>query len=119
MTDDLVHVSATAGRIHSVELNMSGDDVHASGSVDVRYEGLQLQISPSIKHAGVLSFVANTVVRTSNMPGDKGYKVGRFNVARRQEASVFNYLWLCLREGMMEVMLPRKVLDQLHKMQEA
>lgn len=118
MTDELVHVGATAGRIHSVDMRMAGDDVGARGTLTMRYEGLELQISPTMKHAGVLSFLANTVVRTSNMPGDKKYKVGRFAVKRRQQASVFNYIWLCLREGMMDVMLPPKVLEQLHKMQE-
>jgi hypothetical protein len=117
MTDELVHVGATAGRIHSVDMRMSGDDVRASGTLALHYEDLELQISPTMKHAGVLSFLANSVVRSSNMPGDKKYKVGRFSVKRRQQASVFNYIWLCLREGMMDVMLPPKVLDQLHKMQ--
>lgn len=118
MTDELVHVGATTGRIHSVDMRMAGDDIRASGTLAMRYEDLELQISPAMKHAGVLSFIANTVVRSSNMPGDKKYKVGRFSVKRRQQASVFNYIWLCLREGMMDVMLPPKVLEQLHKMQE-
>lgn len=118
MTDDLVHMSATAGRIHSVEMHMKGDDLKATGTVDIRYQDLHLEISEAIKHAGVFSFLANTVVRTSNMPGDKKFKVGRFKVERRQEASVFNYIWLCLREGMLDVMLPPVLLDKIHKMQD-
>lgn len=118
MTDELVHVNATAGRIHSVEMRMEGDDISAKGTVDIRYQDLHLEISETIKHAGVFSFLANTVVRTSNMPGDKKFKVGRFNVERRQEASVFNYIWLCLREGMLDVMLPPVLLDRIHKMQD-
>jgi hypothetical protein len=117
MTDELVHVRATEGRIHLVDMHMKGDDVSARGTVAMHYEGLHLELSPELRHAGILSFVANTVVRTSNMPDTKGYRVGHFKVDRRQETSVFNYLWLGLREGMMDVMLPPAVLKKLKKQQ--
>ena len=51
------------------------------------------------------------------MPGEKNYRVGRFKVARQQESGVFNYLWIALREGMMDVMLPPMVTQKIRKMQ--
>ena len=115
MTDDLLHVEATAGMLHRVEMNMHGDEHRATGTVDMRYEDLHLRIGPQIKHAKVFSFVANTVVRTANMPGSKGYRIGHFQVERPVDAGVFKYIWISLREGMMDVVLPPALLKQMKK----
>ncbi len=117
MTDDLLNVNATAGIIHLVDMRMEGDDDRASGTLEMQYEDLHLELNPSVKHAGVLSFVANTVVRTTNMPQDKGYRTGRFTVDRPMDAGFFKYIWIGLRTGIMEVVLPSALLNQLKKQQ--
>jgi hypothetical protein len=52
------------------------------------------------------------------MPGTKGYRKGRFSVQKPENAGVFKYLWISLRTGMMEVMLPQALLKQMQKQQE-
>lgn len=115
MTDDLVHVSASDGTIHTVTMHMHGDDVRARGTVEMNYEGLVLRVAPTQRHARLLSFAANRLVRSANMPGDKDYRKGSFVVMRKPDKSVFNYLWAGLREGMMEVMLHPVLLDRLKR----
>jgi hypothetical protein len=115
MTDDLLHVNATAGILHRVEMRMKGDEDRATGTLEMRYEDLHLEIAPTIKHAWVLNKVANAVVRTTNMPGDKNYRTGKFTVERRKTSGIFNYIWISLRTGMMEVVLPPRLLDQMKK----
>lgn len=117
MTDDLLHVEATHGIIHLVDLRMTGDEDRAHGTIDMRYEDLELKLGSEIKHAKLLSKVANTVVRTSNMPGEKGYRKGSFDIARPVDAGAFKYIWIALREGMMDVALPPMVLKQLRAQQ--
>ena len=115
MTDNLVHVNATSGHIHLVDMRMNGDDKGASGTMDMRYEDLHMELNSSVEHAGLLSTVANMIVRTQNMPQQKGYRVGRFTIQRRQDSSVFNYLWLAVKAGCMDVVLPTSVTKGIKK----
>lgn len=115
MTDDLLHVRATSGRIHWVELDMSGDDLRAKGTVRMHYEDLNVQVNSTVRHSKLLSGMANLMIRGSNLPDTKRYRTGSFQVERPATRSVFNYLWLGLREGMMQVMLPPLVLRQMEK----
>ena len=55
------------------------------------------------------------VVRTRNMPGNKSYRQGRFTVVRRQDRSVFNYLWQGVKAGAMDVVLPKSVTNEMKK----
>lgn len=118
MTDDLLHVTATQGIIHLVDLRMHGDNDRATGTIDMHYEDLAMELGTQIKHAKLLTKVANMAVRGSNMPGTKGYRKGRFSVQKPENAGVFKYLWISLRTGMMEVMLPQVLLKQMQKQQE-
>lgn len=117
MTDDLLHVKATRGTIHRVEMRMQGDNHRASGSIDMHYDSLVMELGTRVKHAKVLSALANLVVRGSNMPGTKGYRKAQFSVDKPIEAGVFKYIWISLREGMLEVVLPPMMQKQLHKHQ--
>ncbi|MBL7964121.1 MAG: hypothetical protein JNM31_09805 [Flavobacteriales bacterium] len=115
MTDDLVHVKATQGWIHRVDMRMRGDDRQGSATVEMHYDSLKIELAPTVQYSGLLTHLANTVIRSTNMPEAKGYRVGKSAVERRQEAGIFNYLWLGLREGMMDVMLPKSLLEQMNK----
>jgi hypothetical protein len=118
MTDDLLHVTATGGTIHLVDLHMRGDNDRATGTIDMQYQDLAMEIGAQIKHAKVLTKVANAAVRSSNMPGEKGYRKGRFTVEKPVDAGVFKYIWISLRTGMMEVLLPDMLLKRMKKQQE-
>ncbi|MBL7982547.1 MAG: hypothetical protein JNL52_12145 [Flavobacteriales bacterium] len=118
MTDELLHVTATQGTIHLVDMRMRGDDQRATGTIDLHYEDLAMQLGTEIKHAKLLTKVANMAVRGSNMPNTKGYRKGQFTVEKPMNAGVFKYIWISLRTGMIEVMLPQLLLKQMHKQQE-
>lgn len=118
MTDNLVHVKATDGRLQLVELRFNGDRHKAQGSVDVHYKDLKLALSPSVEHARALSFLANTLVRSNNLPEDRRYRRGMYTVDRAPDKGIFNYLWRAMREGMLEVMLPPMVLKRLQRERE-
>lgn len=115
ITDDLLEVRALAGKIHRIDLHMQGDDRTAHGTVHMHYEDLKLKLGPTRPHAALLNLLANAVVHGTNRPGDRNYRTGRVRVHRKQETSVFNYLWRTLREGMLDVLLPDLVLDRLQK----
>ena len=118
LTNELVHIDAVEGTIHGVAMQLSGDDHAASGVVDIHYEDLKVALSQEVKHAGLLSAAANLVVRAHNMPDRPGYRNGPFRVVRDQHKSVFNYLWIGLRQGLLEVILPELAQKELKKKQE-
>ena len=97
---------------------MTGDEDRATGTLEMQYEDLHLEISEGVEHAGLITRLANTVVRTTNMPRDKRYRVGHLSVERPKDAGVFKYIWISLRTGMMEVVLPPALLKQMKKQQE-
>jgi hypothetical protein len=115
MTDKLVHVRANSGTIHQVVMRMTGDDRRGSGSVDIHYEDLHVEIAHELDRTRLLTLAANTVVKKRNMPDDRRYRVGRFSVERSRNKGVFNFIWLGLREGMMDVMLPPAVMERVQK----
>jgi hypothetical protein len=113
MTDKLVKVKATAGRIHRVDMRMDGNDISATGMVEVHYEDLHLELNSTKDPTKLLSLLANTVVRKTNMPTDRRYRKGPFQIRRNRDKGIFNFLWLGMREGMMEVMLPPVVMKRI------
>jgi|GEM_PF-2679445 len=115
MTNNLVKVRATAGRIHRVDMHMKGDDAGATGTVEMQYEDLRVELNRSVDGAKVLTLLANTVVRKTNMPEDRRYRKGEFNVQRNRDKGIFNFLWVGMREGMMDVMLPTLLTKQIKK----
>lgn len=115
MTSNLVHVRATEGTIHRVDMHMQGNDTTATGTVEVMYEDLQLVLNRSVDGAKVLTLLANTVVRKTNMPEDKRYRKGEFLAYRDREKGIFNFLWRGMKEGMMDVMLPPMLMKQIRK----
>lgn len=118
MTSNLVKVKATEGKIHRVDMYMKGDDSTATGTVEVMYEDLHLELNSTVDGSKVLSFLANTVVRKTNMPEDRRYRKSEFVAYRDREKGIFNYLWRGMREGMMDVMLPPMLMTQIRKNQE-
>lgn len=118
MTSNLVKVKATEGKIHRVDMYMKGNDVSAAGTVEVMYEDLHLELNSTVDGSKVLSFLANTVVRKTNMPKDRRYRKSEFVAYRDREKGIFNYLWRGMREGMLDVMLPPMLMTQIRKNQE-
>jgi hypothetical protein len=109
MTSDLMLARATAGTIGGIDMTMTADDDKATGRVDMEYDGLEVEL---IKQDGsgqarkFLTGLANQVVRKGNLRSDPGFRHGDFEVERRKDRQVFNYLWRGLREGMIATALP-------------
>jgi hypothetical protein len=96
-------------------MRMTGDDRQGSGTVDIHYEDLHVEIAHELDRTRLLTLAANTVVKKRNMPDDRRYRVGRFSVERSRNKGVFNFIWLGVREGMLDVMLPPAVMERIQK----
>ena len=109
MTDSLLQVEATDGRIHTLVMHMHGNDRNGRGTVDLAYEGLKIAIhrrSGSRVGSKLLGLVANTAIRSNNVQGQRNYRQGEFVVDRRRDRSIFNFLWMGLKAGALDTVVP-------------
>nr|MDQ3101168.1 DUF748 domain-containing protein [Bacteroidota bacterium] len=118
MTDDLLNIQATGGRIHSMHIKMRGNESTASGTMDLAYDDLRIDLVPKADqwHEGKLkNLFGNALVRTRNMPGEKKYRQGSFTVDRRKDRAVFNFLWQAVKVGSVDTMAPGLLRNQMRK----
>lgn len=109
MTDDLLNVKATAGKIHSLHLVMNGNENSATGTLDLVYEDLKIDLVPAADqwHEGKLkNLFGNALVRSRNRPEDKNYRQGTFAVERRKNRAIFNFIWQAVKAGSVNTMAP-------------
>jgi hypothetical protein len=109
MTDDLLQVQATKGTIYSLHLRMQGNEWQSSGTLDLAYEDLHIDLVPKAQkwHQGIIkNLLGNALVRKSNLPDRRNYRQGSFVVDRRKDRAVFNYIWRAVKAGTVDTMAP-------------
>jgi|GEM_PF-2476388 len=109
MTDSLLMVKVKAGRIDELEMRMRGNDDHATGTLDVVYDGLDVMLQsrdPRQPRTWLMNRALQLLVRKSNLRGAKNYRQGTFTVVRRRDRSIFNYAWRGVRAGTLDSMVP-------------
>lgn len=114
MTNDLLLVRTTAGHIGGINYSMEADDDQGRGRVDVEYADLKIRISKrdgSREKAGLKTLITNQLIRSKNLRDSGNFRHGDFTVARKKDRQIFNYLWIGLREGMTETVLPQVLKD--------
>ena len=109
--DSLLLIRITSGKIHSLSMDINGNDDHAVGTMDFRYENLKIDIL-SLKHERqsnwLLKTIANTVIRSSNISGQKNFKIGSIETDRRKDRAIFNFLWKATKSGLLSTSTPIK-----------
>lgn len=114
MTNDLLLVQATDGRIGGIDYTMEANANAAHGRVDLEYTDLKVRIAKrdgSREKDGLKSFLVNQLTRSKNLRSDPDFRHGDYTVERLKDRQIFNYMWRGLREGMMESILPQAVKD--------
>jgi len=94
---------ATEGTIDEMIFNFSGDNDTAHGTYAMDFRELKVKVFNKEKQERkLLTAAANAVVR-SNTSGLK--KVEIMTVERNKEASFFNFLWLCIMQGLKQTVI--------------
>jgi hypothetical protein len=121
MTEDLVLARATSGTIGGVDFSMRASRERAVGRVDMEYDNMKIELlktDGSGEPRKFMSAVANMVVHTRNLRSDPDFRHGDFTVDRLKDRSIFKYVWISLREGMVVTVLPGFA-DDLRQAQQA
>ncbi|MGL5276819.1 hypothetical protein [Myroides sp.] len=97
--------ASTQGSISLVTFNFSGNNRSATGTYGMKYEDLRVTIykKDGEKKKKFLSAVGNMFIRKSTK--DEVKTVNIKTVDRVQEKSFFNYLWLCIMQGLKQTVL--------------
>lgn len=97
--------ASTQGNISIVTFNFNGNNKSATGTYGMKYEDLRVTIykKDGEKKKKFLSAVGNMFIRKSTK--DEIRTVNIKTVDRAQEKSFFNYLWLCIMQGLKQTVL--------------
>ncbi|MHC5200798.1 AsmA family protein [Myroides sp. LJL119] len=97
--------ASTQGNIDLVEFNFSGNNTSATGYFGMNYKDLKVtlyQKDGKVKRK-FLSAIGNLFIRKNTHGQTKTVEIKP--VKRSQEKSFFNYLWLCVLQGLKQTIL--------------
>lgn len=90
------------GTAKQIAFNLYGDDNLAHGDFLMDYENLKITLykKDSSKKTKLASFVANIILKNSNTK-----QVEIKTVERQYDRSFFNFLWLCVEQGLQQTVI--------------
>lgn len=100
--DANIKTTAT-GQVDQLYFTVSGDDKYAWGDMKIKYNSLKLHIQKenrSGKHK-LKSWIGNLMVNSGKSNDDEGYRHGKIAVARNRQKPFFNFLWLNVKDGLL------------------
>ena len=102
----LTDLAADEGRLDTLVMKMTADATRGRGSIALVYHDLRFK-SASKDAKGSLTTALLGLLPKSNRAVDGMAETVEFEVERRKDRAIFNYLWLGLREGVKNGLLPR------------
>ena len=112
MSENLLLLRADSGWINSLRFHMSANNDSAAGAFTLKYSDAWLRImnTDGEKRRFLTGLVNRAVHRNSkDKPVDE--RTERLRIARRKDRSLFNYIWVFTREGLMHTLLPEVLAD--------
>jgi len=99
-------VKFSGGTLNSIEFKVSGTPSGSQGRMKMFYKDLEADLSNADKDKKGMSWVANTVLITSN-PTKKGkFRIAEIEFERVPYKGFGNLLWKSVMSGMMNTLLP-------------
>ncbi len=95
------------GKVERVYFNINGNNDGSNIDMKMKYDNFKIAIlNKNSKKNKFFSAIANLFVSSNSRDKDSGeYRSGRGHADRDKTKSFFNYLWLNLKEGLVEVLL--------------
>ncbi|MDO1512796.1 hypothetical protein Q2T41_09035 [Maribacter confluentis] len=85
---------------------ISGDDYTANGDIKMNYEDFKFQVLDKERKGvkKILSFIGNLFINDGSKADEDGFRYGTISTERVQHKSFFNYLWINLKDGLLDVL---------------
>ncbi|MBA4747011.1 MAG: DUF748 domain-containing protein [Muricauda sp.] len=97
------------GTIQQMFFTISGNEQESQGDMKMKYDKFEFTVLKKDR-LGVnklLTAVVNLFAKDGHKTDKDGFRHGNFKVERNQDKSFFNYLWINLKEGLMDTMTGR------------
>ena len=103
----LADMEVTSGIAHKIDFKMNAGKTEASNTLTVDYDSLGLTVLKDYGYAhnkrGLISSIANSAIRKTNMPDAKHYQVAEYQSFRNIYRGPFNFMWESAKEGMLYI----------------
>ena len=99
----LAPVSIKKGFVHAAKVNYKANNFQAVGTLDLHYTDLWIELiknEEKQKHFGIISFVANNLLKKNNVPATAKYKQGKIQCSFNPQKSILNYMWSAVKSGL-------------------
>jgi len=109
MVENLALVKIESGDVKSAAFNFTATDDISQGELKMAYENLKVNVlkhKDPEKKRGALSFLANKLIRTHNLPDDRKFRTGIIHFERRKDKGIGNYLWNSVKTGIISTVSP-------------
>ena len=95
------------GTINRLYFTIGGNAFNSSGDIKMRYEDFEFSVLKK-NRLGVnklLTFLGNLFINDGSKSDEDGFRYGDIEVERDPTKSFFNYLWMNVKEGMVNTMV--------------
>ncbi|MCK0155840.1 hypothetical protein MWU65_01530 [Cellulophaga sp. F20128] len=99
------------GDMHTMYFTISGNRIKSTGNMKMKYDNFKFRILKKDR-LGVnklLTKIGNIFINDGSATDDEGYRHGAIEVDRDPTKSFFNYLWLNVKEGMLNTLTGKGV----------
>ncbi len=101
----LADMEVASGIAHKIDFQMNAGRTESSNILTVDYDSLELEVLKDHGYAhnkrGLISSIANSAIRKSNMPNAKHYHIAEYQSFRNIYRGPFNFMWESAKEGML------------------
>lgn len=108
LTEPMSMAKIEKGTLGPLSFSMTADSATSHSTFGLAYEDMKISLlkmkDEQYKKKGVLSMVANLIVKNNNRMGDK-FRKSDITVSRNMYKSFFNFIWLNIFQGIKQVMI--------------
>jgi len=96
----------TTGTIDQLYFTITGDEYVATGGIKMKYEDFKFEVLNKERSdvKKVLSFIGNLFINDGSKADIEGFRHGTISTERPKNKSFFNYLWVNLQDGLLDVL---------------
>lgn len=109
MVEHLMPVVVKSADISKAAFNFTANDDISRGEMTMDYDNLSVEVKKTKdpnKKAGLISAVANGLVRKNNIPGHSRYRTGTIRFERRKDRAIVNFMWNSCKTGIISIVAP-------------
>jgi len=108
--EPMMAIKVTDGQLENLKFAFTAMDTLSNGTLDMQYSNAKLEVlsedTSTTKKKELLSFAANTIIKSNNHMNKPGYIQGIISSDRVLNKDVWPFLWHSIQSGIISTMAP-------------